>query len=164
MHTHADHRRLIRVALPILAAFTMLLWSTSGAAAAVEIQERIPMEGFAGFEDLCGQDLAHTGGSLHLVFSFTVNDNRVSGTVHGNPQGAKLVDGSGQEYVGTGNFQSHFSEPLENGAATFLSLDSFKIIGKGGATSFLVQATTSTTINANGELTSSVENVSVRCR
>ncbi len=141
----------------------MMLWSASGAAAAVEIRETIPIEGFV-FEDLCGQELVHTSGSLHIVFTFTVNDNRVSGTVHGNPQGAKLVDASGQEYVGTGNFQSHFSEPVENGAATFFSMDSFKIIGKGGATSFLVQTTISTTINAKGEPTASVENVSVRCR
>ncbi len=163
MPTYAHHRVLIRVALSILAAFTMMLWSTSGAAAAVEVRERIPIEGFV-FEDICGQELVHTSGSLLIVSSLTINDNRVSGIVHGSPQGAKLIDGTGQEYVGTGVFQSHFSEPLENGAATFLSLDSFKIIGKGGATSFLVQATISTTVNANGELTSSVENMSVRCR
>ncbi|MDH3300268.1 MAG: hypothetical protein OES24_07150 [Acidimicrobiia bacterium] len=163
MHTHAHHRGLIRVALSILAAFTMMLWSMSGAAAAVEFRETIPIEGFV-FTDICGQELVHTSGSLHLVATFTINNNRVSGTLHGNPQGAKLIDGSGQEWVGTGVFQSNFSEPLENGAATFLSLDSFKIIGKGGATSFLVQRTISTTINANGEMTSSVENVSVRCR
>lgn len=163
MPTYAHHRRLIQIALSVLAAFTMALLSTTGAAAAVVTQERIPIEGFV-FEDLCGKDLVHTSGSLHLVFSFTNNNNRVSGTVHGNPQGAKLIDGSGQEYVGTGVFQSTFSEPLENGATTFLALDSFKIIGKGGATSFLVQTTISTTINANGEMTSSVENMSVRCR
>ena len=155
--------RTIQGLLAVAAAFAMILAATSGASAAVQEQLRVPVAGDV-FEDICGHTLIHTDGHLHIVISFTINDNRVSGFGHFNPQGAKIVDETGQVYNGTGVGQYRFNEPLENGAVSITNIDSFKLIATGGATSFRVQATIHTTINANGEVTASVENMSVTCR
>jgi hypothetical protein len=116
-------------------------------------------------EDICGLDLTHTDGNLHTVFSFTENENRVSGGFHFQPQGAKLVDEFGRVYSGTGVGRGHFSEPVDdNGAVTFSTVDSFKLIGHGDAPNFLAQLVTHVTINANGDVTVEFEKGSEQCK
>ena len=117
------------------------------------------------FNDICGEDLIHTSGNLHILMTFTENNNRVSGTYHFQPQAAKLVDEFGRMYSGTGVGRGHFSEPVdETGAVSFSSVDSFKIIGHGKAPNFLVQIVSHMTINANGDVTAEFEKVSEQCK
>jgi len=157
-------KRYPRTALVALLAVIAMLGSPGVAHGAVEVNERIDLEG-AVFEDLCGEDLLHTGGQLHILFSFTMNDNHISGSVHFQPQGAKLIGlTSGAEYVGTGMSHQTFTEALDGGVATFTSVDNFRIIGKGQAPSFFAQAVVHATINANGDVTAEVELASERCR
>ena len=153
-----------RTALVVLLALVALAGAPSAAYGAVELNETIPLEGIV-FEDLCGEDLLHTAGNLHILISFTMNDNHVSGNVHFQPQGAKLVGlTTGAEYVGTGMSHHTFAEQLDGGATTFTSVDNFRIIGKGQAPSFLAQAVVHTTINANGDVAAEVVLESEECR
>jgi hypothetical protein len=147
----------------LLAAALAMFWAPGIAQGAVEENVTIPVEGEV-FEDLCGEDLIHTGGNLHILFTYTINDNHVSGNVHFQPQAAKLVGlTTGREWVGTGMLHESFSESLEDGAATFTSVSNFRIIGKGMAPSYIEQIILHTTINANGDVTSDFSFAGVAC-
>lgn len=155
-----------RTTLTALVAAMAMMLLPGAAFGAVDVQERESIVGLE-FPDFCGDGtrLVHTDGNLHVVISMTLNRNRVSGTVHFQPQGAKLVDDDGNSYSGTGVFHSAFNEPLDgDGTTTFTSIDSFKIIGHGAAPNFLVQVVAQTTINANGELTADVFLESEECK
>ena len=152
-------RKLIALmALTSLATF----WIPGTALAAVEENFSFPVEGivFTVDDDICGEGesgetLTHTAGQLHVLITYTENDNRVSGMMHFQPQGAKLVDTQGRTYRGTGVGMSRFNVPIdENGALEITTtVDSFKFIGHGDAPNFLVQIVSHVTINANGEVT-----------
>ena len=140
------------------------LWSPGTALAAVEDNFTIPVAGWV-FEDVCGETLTHTAGELHILISYTENDNRVSGMMHFQPQGAKLVDESGRTYSGTGVGMVRFNEPRdETGAVNFTAIDSFKLIGHGDAPNFLEQIVSHVTINANGDVTAEFEFLSRQCK
>jgi hypothetical protein len=154
-----------RIALTALITVVAMVWSSGIALAAVEENIKEPVAGLV-FEDICGLDLTHTDGNLHIVLSFTENKNRISGGFHFQPQGAKLVDEFGRVYSGTGIGRGHFSEPFDpdTGTATFTSVDSFKLIGHGDAPSLLVQAVSHVTVNANGDVTVEFERLSEQCK
>lgn len=154
-------RRLIAL---ISLTSVALLPSQGTALAAVEENSTIPLAGLV-FEDICGETLTHTAGNLHVLISYTENDNRVSGMMHFQPQGAKIVDESGRTYSGTGVGMVRFNEPRdENGAVSFTAVDSFKLIGHGDAPNFLEQIVSHVTINANGDVTTEFEFVSQQCK
>ncbi len=156
----------MRRQIALIAMLTMIatLWLPTAAMGAVEDNVKVPIAGLV-FEDICGLDLTHTDGNLHILFTFTENKNRVSGGFHFQPQGAKLVDEFGRVYSGTGIGRGNFNEPVDDdGAVTFGSVDSFKLIGHGDAPSLLVQVVTHTTINANGDVTVEFEKVSEQCK
>lgn len=154
-------RRLIAL---ISLTSVALLPSQGMALAAVEEHTTIPLAGLE-FEDICGETLTHTAGNLHVLISYTENDNRVSGMMHFQPQGAKLVDESGRTYSGTGVGMVRFNEPRdESGAVSFTAVDSFKLIGHGDAPNFLEQIVSHVTINANGDVTTEFEFVSQQCK
>ena len=149
-----------------LMALTSLatLWTQGTALAAVEENFSFPVEGMV-FENICGETLTHTAGQLHVLITYTENDNRVSGMMHFQPQGAKIVDEAGRTYSGTGIGMERFNEPRdENGAVNFTAIDSFKLIGHGDAPSLLEQIVLHVTINANGEVTAEVEFESDQCK
>lgn len=144
-------RRKRRAGIALVAVLTVVaLPGLPGIAqGAVDVNETIPLEGIV-FEDICGEDLLHTKGNLHVMISFTVNDNHVSGNVHFQPQGTTLVGlSSGAVYVGTGVSHQSFSESLNNGVATFTSVDQFRLIGKGHVPTFVAY-----TVTENGKISS----------
>ena len=149
-----------------LMALTSLatLWMPGTAMAAVEENFSFPVEGIE-FTDVCGENLTHTAGQLHVLITYTENNNRVSGMMHFQPQGAKIIDESGRTYSGTGVEIFRFNEPRdENGAVNITHISSFKLIGHGGAPNLLEQIVSHVTINANGELTAEFEFASVQCK
>jgi hypothetical protein len=155
----------MRKLIALLALTSLATLGTPGTAlAAVEENFSFPVEGIV-FEDVCGQDLTHTSGQLHVLITHTENKNRVSGMMHFQPQGAKIVDEDGRTYSGTGVEVFRFNEPREeNGAVNFTHVSSFKLIGHGDAPNLLEQIVTHVTINANGEVTAEVEFESVQCK
>lgn len=153
-----------RIALAALVTALTTLLSAGAALGAVEENTSVPVEGIV-FEDVCGETLTHISGKLHILITHTENDNRISGTFHFQPQGAKLQDESGRIYSGTGVGKGVFNEPVDdNGAISFTTVDSFKLIGHGKAPNFLVQMVTHMTVNANGEVTVDLVKESEQCK
>jgi hypothetical protein len=104
-------------------------------------------------------------GTLHIQQHITINDNRVNIKSHFQPQGAG-GEGltTGDQYNATGVTQEQDSLPLTNGAAEFTFINNFKIIGQGPDNNLLVHQTVHVTVDANGVVTSTVDNTSVECR
>ncbi len=109
-------------------------------------------------------ELVVLGGTIHLVFHTTVNNDRVQVIVHANPQG---VTGTGQVtgdiYRGVGATQ--IVDISRSGLPrVFTVANTFNIIGPGPGNNLLIHDTLHMTVNANGEPTANVTNVSLECR
>jgi hypothetical protein len=148
----------------LAAAFT--LSAVAVGQAAVTSNEKIPFSLVAFVP--CANDGAGefvlVEGTLHVLTTFTINDNNVSGKVHFQPQGATGVGlTTGDTYHATGVTQEHFKGSLQNGQFNDTFINNFRIIGPGPNNNLLVHQTIHITINANGEVTSTVDNTSVEC-
>ena len=103
-------------------------------------------------------------GTLHLQQHITINDNRANIKTHAQPQG---VDGvgliTGDEYQATGVTQEQDSIPLVNGAFEFTFINNFRIIGQATDNNLQVHQTVHVTIDANGVVTTVVDNTSIDC-
>jgi len=103
-------------------------------------------------------------GTLHVQNHITINDNRASIKIHFQPQGASGVGlTTGDVYHATGVTQEHDSVPITNGAAEFTFVNNFRIIGPGPDNNLLVHQNVHVTIDANGNVTTTVDNLSVEC-
>ena len=104
-------------------------------------------------------------GDLHILSHVTVsNSGNVHVKVHFQPMG---ISGqgltTGDKYQGTGVTQEQFNSngPLP---ITDTFINNFRIIGQGPGNNFLVHATFHITINANGDVTSVVDNFKAECK
>lgn len=150
-------------------AAVMMLSSPIAAQGAVQVHTTIPLAGgvIPGDTNPCtNEDLIHTDGSLHMLITYTENENRISGTALFQPQGAKLVGAvSGDQYVGTGMFLETFNEPVgADGAAVISFVSNFRIIGKGKTTDLLIHERGHITINGDGDVSAEINSSSVECR
>jgi hypothetical protein len=103
-------------------------------------------------------------GTLHVQNHITINDNRASIKNHFQPQGASGVGlTTGDVYHATGVTQEHDSIPITNGAFEFTFVNNFKIIGPGPDNNLLIHENVHVTIDANGNVTTTVDNLSVEC-
>jgi len=103
-------------------------------------------------------------GTLHIQNHITINGNRASIKFHAQPQGASGVGlTTGDVYRATGETQEHDSIPISNGAFEFTFVNNFKIIGPGPDNNLLVHQNVHVTIDANGNVTTVVDNSSVEC-
>ncbi len=68
---------------------------------------------------------------------------------------------TGDRYVGTGVTQERFNGTVGS-QSTFI--DNYRVIGQGSGNNLLIHQTVHVTVNANGDVTASVENISVECR
>ena len=104
-------------------------------------------------------------GPLHTLISFTINGNNVSGFFHFQPQSISGTgETTGAKYQATGVTQESFKNSLQNGQATETFINNFRIIGQGPGNNFLVHETLHFTINAEGTVTVSHDNISVDCK
>jgi hypothetical protein len=104
-------------------------------------------------------------GPLHVLTSFTINGNHVSGDSHAQPQGISGTgESTGDTYHATGVTQDHFGGSFINGQFNETFVNNFRIIGQGPGNNFLIHEDFHVTINANGELTSFHDNFSVDCK
>jgi len=102
-------------------------------------------------------------GDLHVLLTITENANHLSIKNHSQPQGVSGTGlTTGDKYQGTGVTQDHFS--ANRGAETFTFVNNFRVIGQGPGNNFLVHQVFHVTINANGEVTGTVDNFSVECK
>ncbi len=110
-------------------------------------------------------EVVDVSGPLHVLMSFTINGNNVSGYFHFQPQGISGTgETTGAKYQATGVTLESFKNSLQNGQANFTFVNNFRIIGQGPGNNFLVHETLHLTINADGTLTVSHDNFSIDCR
>ena len=103
-------------------------------------------------------------GTLHIQQHITINDNRANVKIHFQPQGAGGVGlTTGDTYNAVGVTQEQDSIPITNGAFEFTFINNFRIIGPGPDNNLQVHQTVHTTVNANGDVTSTVDNTSIDC-
>jgi hypothetical protein len=102
-------------------------------------------------------------GTLHVLFHFTVNGaGQVTVTSQVNPQGVSGIgEITGSKYQGTGVSSSIATGRVGSQTTT---INNFRIIGQGPGNNFLVHENLHFTVNANGTVTASVDNLSVACK
>jgi predicted small lipoprotein YifL len=107
-------------------------------------------------------ELVQLEGSVHEVTRTTeTGSGAFSFTLHINPQGVTGTGlTTGDTYQGTGAFtlRGHLQQ-----GEVFTVTDVFNVIGPGPDNNFRAHTTFHFTVNANGVVTSEVENVSVEC-
>jgi hypothetical protein len=106
-------------------------------------------------------------GTLHVLIHQTISDaGHLQFKFHFQPQGVSGVGlTTGDTYRATGVTQQTQTVDLTDGAPQeFTYINNFRIIGPGRDNNYLVHQTFHITVNANGELTSVVDNFSVECR
>jgi hypothetical protein len=109
-----------------------------------------------------GEDLLLSG-NLNVVMHTTIGPNGgITSTYHFNPQGVVGVGlTTGDIYRGTGVSQGVYTGQV---GETVTEIENFRLIGPGPGNNLLVHETFHFTVNANGELTSFVDNYSVECK
>lgn len=166
MRTFLFKRKTITVTL----AITLLVLSLAGAAFSQALA--ITVNQFVPFAQVVFVPCANGGagenvliqGTLHIQQHITINDNRLNFKIHAQPQG---VDGvglvTGDSYQATGVTQEQDSIPLINGAFEFTFVNNFRLIGQGPDNNLQVHQNVHVTIDANGFITTVVNNTSVDC-
>lgn len=135
--------------------------------AAVQVNDTtdISISAFIPCADGGAGEVVDLNGPLHTLISFTINGNNASGYFHFQPQG---ITGTGEttglKYQATGITQQSFKSSLQNGQANFTFVNNFRIIGQGPGNNYLVHETMHLTINADGTLTVSFDNLTVDCK
>lgn len=132
----------------------------SAQASAVTTNEQVPIELVVFIP--CVPENVTASGTLHIVSHTTVNpDGSFHVVSHFNPQGVSGTgDVTGDRYRGTGVTQNTFN--LTAGQ-TFTFANNFRFIGQGPGNNSMVHQNVHTTVNANGVVTSVVDNFSATC-
>src|SRR6266480_1996880 len=140
---------------------------TTSANAAIQVNERIPIT-LSVFVPCAAGGAGETvdiSGPLHVLITFTINGNHVSGRQQFQPQG---ISGTGETtgltYHGTGLTATSFAGSLVNGQFTETFINRFDIIGQGTGNNFTVHETAHITFNADGTVTVFFDNFSVECK
>lgn len=111
-------------------------------------------------------ELVILSGTLHELIHVTV-DNR-GGThikTHDNPHNVSGVGlAAGARYRGTGVTQQHINAGPSGLPRTVTFVNNFRIIGQGPGNNFMIHENVHITINPNGTVTASVDNLSVVCK
>ena len=121
--------------------------------------QSVPLE-LTIFIPCSGETVAVTG-ELHILNHVTVNpDGSLHVVQHFNPQGVSGVSDAGNKFQGTGVTQEVFNI---NVGQTFTFVNNFRFIGQGPGNNSTIHQNVHTTVNANGDLTSTVDNFSADC-
>ncbi len=111
-----------------------------------------------------GEDV-QLSGFLHVVSSFTINGNIVRGKTHFQPQGISGTGlSTGDKYQATGVTQDECKGSLVNGQYEESFINNFRIIGPGPGNNYVLHENFHITINANGVLTTVVDNITSDCK
>jgi hypothetical protein len=109
-------------------------------------------------------ELVLISGTLHILTHVTINGNRANIKQQFQPQGANGVGlTTGDSYNAVGGTKFHDTIPISGGAATSDFVNNFRLIGPGPNNNLQVHQNVHTTINANGDVTSTVDNTRIDC-
>ena len=110
-------------------------------------------------------ELVSLTGNLHVLTTYSINGNVIRGRFHDQPEDSKGFGSvTGDRYEATGVSQGQFKASLQNGQAIVSFINNFRIIGQGTGNNFLVHQNVHMTINANGDLTTIVDQVRADCK
>ena len=110
-------------------------------------------------------EIVDLSGPLHVLLSFTINGNNLSGVQHFQPQGISGTgETTGAKYQATGVTSTSVQLSLQNGQASETFINRFDIIGQGPGNNFRVHETAHITFNANGTVTANFDDFSVECK
>jgi hypothetical protein len=110
-------------------------------------------------------EIVDLSGPLHVLLSFTINGNNISGVQHFQPQGISGTgETTGAKYQATGVTSTTFQQSLQNGQASETFINRFDIIGQGPGNNFRVHETAHITFNAAGTVTVNFDDFSVECK
>ena len=153
---------MLRRPIIVLAVVATGLLAVTSASARADTQ-KIPFDTVLAPEDACGEAI-HLSGTLLAQFTFTETPSgNVEVGFHFNPQGVTGVGlTSGATYHATGETLGTTTIRAGGGISdTFVN--NFKIIGAGKAQNFLETDVIHLTVNANGDVTTTVEKSTIRC-
>jgi hypothetical protein len=110
-------------------------------------------------------EVVDLSGSLHVAFSITVNGNNVHINSLANPQGVTGVgETTGAKYQGTGVTRSDMNFDVVAFPLNVTLVNNFRIIGQGPNNNFLAHENLHMTVNADGTLTTFIDNFSFTCQ
>jgi len=111
-------------------------------------------------------EIVDLSGPLHILITFTINGNNVSGTAHFQPQGiVGTGETTGDKYQATGvTKDTSFKFSFQNGQAQQTFVNNFRIIGQGPGNNFLVHEVAHITFNANGIVTVFHDSFTIDCK
>jgi hypothetical protein len=149
-------RRLLLLLVP-LAVVVGPIAASSAAGAAAAGGTTITRQNVAGSTAVCNDTvLTVTSGFFQIAVHETLTP---SGAYHldveGNAQGVKAVAPTGATYQLPGGFWTEMN--VTPGATTATEVDVFNVIGQGSAPNFTVRAVLHSTVDANGNVTASVD-------
>lgn len=106
-------------------------------------------------------ETVNLSGDLHVLIHQTVSaSGEVVTKLQGNPQGISGIgEITGDKYQATG-----VPDDIEHGTGTFTFINNYRIIGRGPGNNLLVHQTLHVTVNANGNVTATVDNTRVDCK
>ena len=149
----------------LIASAMLTLLAAPSANAGTEtstLQQKIPVTIQAYLD--CAGEIVEVSGNLHSVLHHTINGKRATYTSHFQPMGLQGYGTvSGNMYNATGVTRQVINLSLTGVQQTFTFVNRYHFVGTGGAASFYVKQTSHLTVNANGELTSQVDNFDATC-
>ena len=159
-----------RTALGLVLAITLLALSLAGPAFAQALA--ITTNDFVPFAQVnlvpCANggagELVLVQGTLHIQQHITINGNRATIKSHFQPQGAGGTGlTTGDTYNAVGVTQEVDTIALTGGANEFTFVNNFRLIGQGPNNNLQVHQLVHVTINADGTVTTVIDNTSVEC-
>ncbi len=159
-----------RLMLAITLTLTLLLGAVLpafSAAAPVVTSEKVPLELYVNVSCASGgtgEDVYLTG-ELHIVSAVVFNGTGgLTLQSHYQPMGVSGVGSTGTQYRATGITRDTLTVAAASLPFTATYVNNFRIIGAGPDNNYLVHETFHATVNANGTVTTSVDNFSMECK
>ena len=122
----------------------------------------VDLTGFTAFIPCTGETVTFSG-NLIIVNHVTINGTRVNSKTLFNPQNLVGISTSGETYHGAGNSHFQASGSLINGQVTLGLVNNFLLIGTASAESYKIHESLQITVNANGTVTASTDNLNITC-
>jgi hypothetical protein len=146
-------RRLVAAGLPAALACVVVIATAQAATTSI----RFPIS----FTATDCPDPVALSGTLHEVFTTVDNGSTVLVSVVDNPQGVTGIGlVSGLTYQGTGVTRESFT--LAKGS-TDTFVNNFRLISRGPGSDVIVQDVFHITVNANGDVTATLDRTTVNC-
>jgi hypothetical protein len=157
-------KKLSNIAL-LLSVLALAVAPAAHAEVVENVQVPILLSGFVPCANGGAGEIVDFTGTLHIVVSFTINGNNVSGKSHFQPQGLKGIGQvTGDQYNAVGVTQDSFRGSLQNDQFNETFVNNFRLIGRGPGNNFSVHENAHITINANGVVTAFIDNFGTDCK